>query len=34
MKDADNRQEMREVAAGYERLAQQVEQLSGEADKA
>jgi hypothetical protein len=34
MKDADARQEMREVAASYERLAQQVEQLSGEADKA
>ena len=34
MKDADARREMREVAACYERLAQQVEQLSGEADKA
>jgi pyruvate-formate lyase len=34
MKDAHARQEMREVAASYQRLAQQVEQLSGEADKA
>jgi hypothetical protein len=34
MKDADARREMREVAACYERLAQQVEQLSGEADNA
>ncbi len=34
MKDADARREMREVAASYERLAQQVEQVSGEADNA
>ncbi len=34
MKDADARQEMREVAASYERLAQRVKQLSADADKA
>src|SRR5258706_16218051 len=34
MKDADARRETREVAASYERLAQQVEQLSGEVDNA
>jgi hypothetical protein len=34
MKEADARQEMREVAASYERLAQRVKQLSGDADKA
>jgi len=34
MNDADARQKMLEVAASYERLAQRVEQRSGEADKA
>ncbi len=34
MKDADARRETREVAASYERSAQQVEQLSGEVDNA
>jgi hypothetical protein len=34
MHDADTRQKMREVAAGYEKLAQRVEQRSGEADGA
>jgi hypothetical protein len=34
MKDADARRETRELAASYERLAQQVEQLSGEVDNA
>jgi hypothetical protein len=33
MNDADARQRMLEVAASYERLAQQVEQRSGEAGK-
>jgi hypothetical protein len=34
MHDPDTRQKMREVAAGYEKLAQRVEQQSGEADEA
>jgi hypothetical protein len=34
MNDADARQKMLEVAASYERLAQRVEQRSGDADKA
>ena len=34
MHDADTRQKMREVATGYEKLAQRVEQQSGEADGA
>jgi hypothetical protein len=34
MHDADTRWKMREVAAGYEKLAQRVEQRSGEADGA
>lgn len=29
MKDADARREMREIAAGYERLAQRLEKASG-----
>jgi hypothetical protein len=33
MRDADARQTMREIAARYERLAQQVEQQAGKADK-
>jgi hypothetical protein len=31
MQDADARREMREIAAGYERLARRLEQASGEA---
>jgi hypothetical protein len=34
MHDPETRQKMREVAAGYEKLAQRVEQQSGEADEA
>jgi hypothetical protein len=34
MNDADARQKMLEVAASYERLAQRVEQRSGDAAKA
>jgi len=34
MNDIDARQKMLEVAASYERLAQRVEQRSGDADKA
>jgi hypothetical protein len=34
MNDPETRQKMREVAAGYEKLAQRVEQQSGEADEA
>ena len=34
MNDAEARQKMLEVAASYERLAQRVEQRSGDADKA
>jgi methyl-accepting chemotaxis protein len=34
MHDPDTRQKMREVAAGSEKLAQRVEQQSGEADEA
>src|SRR5262249_37696066 len=33
MRDAQAQQTMREIAAGYERLAQQVEQEAGRADK-
>ena len=33
MRDADARQTMQEIAAGYERLAQQVEQQTGRTDK-
>ena len=34
MHDPDTRQKIREVAAGYEKLAQRVEQQSGEAEEA
>jgi len=34
MHDADTRQKMREVARGYEKLAQRVEQRSREPDEA
>jgi hypothetical protein len=34
MHDADTRQKMREVATGYEKLAQRVEQRSREPDEA